>query len=192
MPKNRLFTKVAIVPAVACALAVGAMTPAAQASPGPNAAKPAAHAGGQSSAASDPSVTWNDFLDGRYLEIYQAATGNGAYADAYPRNGGSNQVWNAVSHGFTSGGQERWAFINEHSGLCLEDRGYRTGTLPVDQWSCGSYGNNALWVEIGPVYLNAPAYELKNLGNNEYACVYNTRPDYVRFSTSLSNGCYWE
>ncbi|HEY0717825.1 MAG TPA: RICIN domain-containing protein, partial [Streptosporangiaceae bacterium] len=118
-------------------------------------------------AGASTTITWESGTYRKYLEIYQAGKSNGNWADIYAWHNGSNQKWTALDLGYDSSGDTEWAFVNQNSGKCLEDYAYEKSGH-VDQWSCGSYGNNARWNEDYNPFSNDPAgdsYALANYGN---------------------------
>ena len=117
-------------------------------------------------------ITWKSAYYKKYLESYQAGTSNGNWADIYAWHNGSTQKWTAMSEGEDDQGQTEWVFVNQNSGKCLEDYAYEKSGH-VDQWSCGSYGSNARWLEFYNPFDNDPpgdSYALVNYGNSEQAC----------------------
>ena len=107
----------------------------------------------------DTTVTWQlaggpGSQIGHYLGIYGGGKANGNYANTYKWENVSNQKWYSVLEG-----TGEYAFENVNSGKCLEDRGWNVNNR-VDQWACGSFGDNALWEE----YYSADAYHLENQG----------------------------
>jgi alpha-L-fucosidase len=73
---------------------------------------------------------------GRCIDINGGSTANGARAQLWDCNGGTNQQWNVNANGTIAG---------VHSGLCLDASGYGTanGTL-IHLWSCHG-GTNQQW-----------------------------------------------
>jgi hypothetical protein len=138
----------------------------------------------------DVTVTWQYSTPtarcnvcGYYLEIHLSGTGDGNWADIYPGNGTNTQKWDSISLG-----NGQYAFKNVNSGKCLEDRGYEI-TGNVDQWTCGSYGSNARWLENYNSDLNA--YALQNVGNPEGLAACLGSSNWVVFGAIGSGSCFW-
>lgn len=89
----------------------------------------------------DGKVTWQNTYDGRYLEVYQSSTSQGALVGTWPWNGSNTQYWYDV---LLSGGPY-WEEKNYNSGLPLT--AYNTCSQGVTQWPWHTYTTQQ-WKEV--------------------------------------------
>ena len=86
--------------------------------------------------------------DGKCLDVYGGATGNGSRVDQWTCNGGSNQLWKVVHVGTTSGNLPIYTFMGVGSGRCLDVYGAsHANGATIDIWDCNGQANQQ-WIDF--------------------------------------------
>jgi Ricin-type beta-trefoil lectin domain len=86
--------------------------------------------------------------DGKCLDVYRRATGNGSRVDQWTCNGGSNQLRKVLQAGTTSGNLPIYEFVGVGSGRCLDVYGdSHANGAAVDIWDCNGQANQQ-WIDF--------------------------------------------
>lgn len=92
--------------------------------------------------AATPSYELVNYSDGKCLDVYGGATGNGSRVDMWTCNGGSNQQWRVLQVGTTSGNLPIDELVGVGSGRCLDVYGAsHANGATVDIWGCNGQAN---------------------------------------------------
>jgi hypothetical protein len=116
-----------------------------------------------------PTYTWQDTADSKYMGVVSGGTGDKDIINVQAKDGAITD-WAADDRGTRYDGWEVFSYINENSGLCLDDYdSEKSGN--VEQFACSGFGSRRQFIYNQSVSLNGSLQEeavddLENVAND--------------------------
>jgi hypothetical protein len=150
-----------------------------------------------------PTYTWQDNADDKYMGVTGAGLGDQDKISVQAKDGAITD-WAADDRGKKSNGWEVFSYINENSGLCLDDYdSEKSGN--VEQFACSGFGTRRQFVysqssvSLSPDGRLLPVDTLRNVANDGLVCRARTDDNVDWFQPGVNraggsdswNQCRW-